>query len=65
MNFHDTPLSEIERHIAEALGIDEGRIASVEFSEPNATAVWSKLSDNTKTRATLRIVVSEFDGADS
>jgi hypothetical protein len=61
MNFHDTPLSEIERRIAEALGIDEVRIASLEFAQPDAIAA---LAVEKKTRATLRIVVSEVDGAD-
>lgn len=61
MNFHDTPLSEIERRIAEALGIDEVRIASLEFAGPEAAAA---AAETKKTRATLRIVVSEVDGAD-
>ncbi|WP_275100126.1 hypothetical protein [Sedimenticola hydrogenitrophicus] len=61
MSFHDTPLSEIEQHIAEALGVDEVCIAALEFAAPNAIA---ELSDNKKIRVTLRIVVAEVDGAD-
>lgn len=61
MDFHDTPLGEIERRIADSLGIDEVQIRALEFADPPPHLV---LAAKRKTRLTLSIVVSEIYGSD-
>lgn len=57
MNIHNTPIAELERRLAQALGVDEAVIRAIEFGPMSGLR---KLNpDTTKIRAELRIVISE------